>query len=114
MTIQKNLSNIMRAIRESRKLSIMELSEELGISRSLLQDILKGNSNPRIDTIEHIADTLAINPLTLLSSTYTEEQLETSILLLKAIDAISKLPPEQRAKCASLFYELIIQMDPET
>ena len=114
MTIQKNLSNMMRAIRESRNVSITQFSEELGISRSSLQDLLNGKSNPRIDTVEHIAESLAINPLTLLSAAYSEEQLETAILLLETIEAISRLPTEKRIKCASLFHELILQMEPKT
>ena len=55
MTLQKNMSNMMNAIRTSRKQSIAEFSEELGISRSSTQELLKGTGNPRMDTVEHLS-----------------------------------------------------------
>lgn len=114
MTLQENLSNMMNAIRTSRKQSIAEFSEELGISRSSTQELLKGTGNPRMDTVEHIAGRLNVDPLTLLSCSYSEKQLESTLLLLKTIDAFSKLPDEKKLKFASLFQELILLMESET
>ena len=56
MVLQKNLSAAMKVIRAARKQSITEFSEDLGIARSSLQDILNGTGNPRMDTVEYIAD----------------------------------------------------------
>ena len=114
MTLQKNLSNVMNAIRTSRHQSISEFSEELGISRSSMQELLKGNGNPRMDTIELIADRLHVNPLALLSGSYSEEHLEYIMLLLQTIDIVSKLPDEKKLKFASLFQELILLMESKT
>lgn len=108
MTLQKKLSNTMNALRISRRQSITEFSEELGVSRSCMQDLLKGNGNPRMDTVEHIANRLHMNPAALFSCSFTEEQLETALLLLQTVKVFSKLPEEERKRSAALFHELIL------
>lgn len=67
-----------------------------------------------MDTVEHIAHRLKVDPLTLLSCSYSEKQLESTLLLLKTIDAFSKLSDEKKLKFASLFQELILLMESET
>lgn len=114
MTLQKNLANVMKAIQTSRKLSIADFSEELGISRSSLQKLLNGNGNPRMDTVEHIAKRLKTNPTTLLSCSFTEEQWKASLLLLQPLDVVSKMPSEKRYMAAFLLHELILLLEPET
>nr|WP_305146633.1 helix-turn-helix transcriptional regulator [Anaerovorax odorimutans] len=104
----------MNAIRTSRGQSISEFSEELGISRSSAQKLLKGTGNPRMDTVEHIAGRLEVDPLTLLSFSSSEKHLESALLLLKTLDTVSELPSEKKLKFASLFQELILLMEPET
>ena len=66
MSIREILSIRLQEIREERGLSITDFSEELEISRTLLQAILSGKANPRADTIEHIAEKLQISPISLL------------------------------------------------
>lgn len=44
MSLQQNLSNFMNTIRLSRNQSITEFAEEIGVSRSEMQHILKGTS----------------------------------------------------------------------
>ena len=68
MDICENLARRLNEIRKERGLSISEFSEELEISRSGLQAILLCKANPRMDTIEHIAQKLDICPISLLSS----------------------------------------------
>ena len=106
MTLQQNLSNTMKAIRSIRKISITEFSEEIGVSRSEAQGILRGTSNPRLDTIQCIADNLNIDPLVLISS-FSETQLEVSLLLLKSFYFFSKLSSEEQKEAARLLNEFL-------
>ena len=96
----------MKAIRSIRKISITEFSEEIGVSRSEAQGILRGTSNPRLDTIQCIADNLNIDPLVLISS-FSETQLEVSLLLLKSFDFFSKLSSEEQKEAARLLNEFL-------
>ena len=74
MSIRENLSIRLQEIREERGLSITDFSEELEISRTLLQAILSGKANPRADTIEHIAEKLQISPISLLAPPSVSQQ----------------------------------------
>ncbi|MDN3018902.1 XRE family transcriptional regulator [Paenibacillus sp. BSR1-1] len=58
--IQGIISNNLRRIREKRKLSLEDLSIITGVSKSLLRQIEKEESNPTITTIWKIADGLKI------------------------------------------------------
>lgn len=107
MTLQQNLSNTMRAIRFARKQSITEFSEEIGVSRSEVQEILRGSSNPRLDTIQCIADNLHIDPIVLISSSITPNQLEVTLMLLKSFDFFHKLSSEEQDRADYLLKEFI-------
>ncbi|MFQ8602963.1 MAG: helix-turn-helix domain-containing protein [Anaerovoracaceae bacterium] len=111
MTLQRNLSNFMNAIRSSRKQSITEFAEEIGISRSEMQQILKGTCNLRIDTVKYIADKLNVDPLILLFPSYSKSQQEFALLLLNTLNAFSKLPKEKQDEAAKLFHKLILMME---
>jgi len=107
MEIQKNMSNIMNAIKESRRQSLTEFSEELEISRSSLQQLLDGTGNPSLHTIEHISQKLGIAPAALLLDPLEQSQQQITLLLLQTIDAVSKLDPEKRKLFAELFQQMI-------
>lgn len=111
VTLQRNLSNFMNAIRSSRKQSITEFAEEIGISRSEMQQILKGTCNLRIDTVKYIADKLNVDPLILLFPSYSKSQQEFALLLLNTLNAFSKLPKEKQDEAAKLFHKLILMME---
>lgn len=101
----------MNAIRSSRKQSITEFAEEVGISRSEMQQILKGKCNLRIDTIKYIANQLNVDPELLLFPPYSKPQHEFALLLLNTLSAFSKLPEEKQKEAARLFHELILMME---
>ncbi len=103
----------MNALRIRRRLSIAEFSEELGISRSSMQDLLNGNGNPRMDTLEHIAARLHMEPAALFSCTFSDAQTETALLLLQSLDAFSSLSEEKRKHAAELLLELILMIGSE-
>ena len=90
MTICENLGNYLNQHRLSSGKSITTLSEELGISRSSLQAILKGTANPRSDTLEQIAARLNIDLSAVKNGAMhttvlqlTEQQKQDLILLLE-------------------------------
>lgn len=111
MTLQENLSNTMRAIKKRRKLTISAFSKELGISRSAMQDILKGNGNPTIATVERIADHLEMKPSALFLCSNSEEGLDNAFFLLQTIDAFQHLDCEEKVKSAELFQDLIVLLN---
>lgn len=110
MSLQQNLSNFMNTIRLSRNQSITEFAEEIGVSRSEMQHILKGTYNPRIDTLKYIAKNLDVDPATLILPSYTEPQQDFALLLLRTLDAFLELPEDQQENAVYLFHQLILLM----
>ena len=68
MTICEALAKQLNIIRKERGMTVTEFSSHLEISRSSLQAILSCKANPRSDTIDHIADTLQVDPIALLAA----------------------------------------------
>lgn len=54
MVFQKRLAQRMRMCMDSENLTINDLAEKLGVSRSALADYLREKGNPRADTLELI------------------------------------------------------------
>lgn len=67
MGLQKNFSDNINAIHKIQGKTLAKFAEESGISRAALQEILKGTCNPRLDTVQQIANQLKVDPLMLLS-----------------------------------------------
>lgn len=102
MLLQKNLSSIMKMIYADRHQTLDEFSEELGISRTSLQKILKGTSNPTMDTIEQIAKELQVDPSELL---FPLDANTSSIA--RIIHKVSCLDPEQQQLFMMRFGEIV-------
>ncbi|NLD20592.1 MAG: helix-turn-helix transcriptional regulator [Clostridiales bacterium] len=107
MTLHNNLSASLNSFREMRELSINEFSQEIGMSKSETQKLLKATGNPRLDTVEHIAENLEVNSEILISPTYSASDFNSSLLLLKTVDCITNLSKEDQERAAYLFHELI-------
>ncbi len=105
MSLQKNLSDSLNAIHASRKQTLTAFAEELGISRSSLQEILKGNGNPRIDTIEQIAKQLHVDPLELLAS--SEDDLKLTLPLSQILGAASRLSDDKKQELTAAFNAIV-------
>ena len=99
MALRKNLADSMAAIRTERKKSLSEFAEELSISRSSLQDILKGKSNPTLSTVELIAKQLEVDPLLLLSCSKSE--MHATVYLAHLLDWFQQLSIEQQQEFAA-------------
>ncbi len=105
MALQKNLADSMAAIRTERKKSLSEFAEELSISRSSLQDILKGKGNPTLSTVELIARQLEVDPLLLLSC--SESEMRTTLYLAHLLDWFRQLSLERRQEFSTAVDTLI-------
>lgn len=101
--LAKNLQYIYH-LRKSQK---SEFSAELGIGSTTLQNILSGNSNVTLNTLELMAARMDISPLLLLSDQYNSQELGPAFLLLRTLDCFCALSQEDRAKAAALFCELV-------
>lgn len=107
MSIQENMADMLRAKRKLSGQSINEWADELGIAPSTLQDYLKGNGNPTVKMVEHLGEKMGINPVALLSGDIEPEQIQTVLLLLDTIQAVSILPQPKRLRFAEQFLELV-------
>ena len=107
MSIQDNMADMLRAKRKLSGQSIEEWAEELGIAQSTLQEYMKGNGNPTVKMVEHLAEQLEIDPIALISGKIESEQYEIILLMLDTVHAVSDLPQPRRLKFAELFLELV-------
>lgn len=99
MNLQKNFSTNMNVIHGSHSKTLTEFAEELCISRSSLQDILRGKCNPRIDTVEQIARQLGMDPLSLLS--YPD------LGSLSSIYGLPHISEDDKRELAAHFYAIV-------
>lgn len=98
MPINKNIAATMRRIKQERHLSIAELAELLGVTKSTAQLYLKGEGNPRADTLELLAQGCGLSITELVSDPLPGgEQAET---MVGAAQLLSGLPLEKREECA--------------
>lgn len=110
--LRKNFSDSLAAIRTERRKSLSEFAEELAISRSSLQDILKGKGNPTLSTVEFISDQLEMDPLMLLSC--PESEVRAAVYLAHLLDWFKQLPDDkQREFAAAVSTLLAILVEPE-
>lgn len=99
MSLRENFTNTISMIHTNQNKSLTEFADELCISRSSLQEILKGNSNPTLDTVEHIAKQLGFDPLALLS--YSKEQLHVMLFLSMFMEQLLTLPDEKKTSLST-------------
>lgn len=107
MGMLDNMADMLRALKESRGKTMEDLSEELGIAQSSLQDYLKGAGNPTVKMVEHMAEKLGISPIALVSGKMEPEQYQIVLLMADTVQAVSNLPQPKRLKFAELFLELV-------
>lgn len=111
MEISKNLSAVLVKFKEERGLSLTEFAEELGISRSALQEYISGEGVPRLSTIVILAQKLGMEPKELLSGTIlhktfaAEEQEAMLIQLLEGYAQHSKVVLQELRKLLGILAE---------
>ena len=94
-------------IKEKRGQSLTELSEDLEISRSALQEYLAGNGNPTLATVEHLAERLGIPSVALVSGTLPSGQFDVLMTLLDSLKLLSGLSADQRRRFTELLGEML-------
>ena len=90
MECSNNLSYNLKALRQIRQKTQTEFAQELGISKSTLQEIEHGK-NPNLDTLLCIANHLDIAPSLLLSNALPPTQLCVLTQLIRGMDWFSDL-----------------------
>lgn len=110
MPINENIADFLRRYKQEHHLSVLSLSELLGIATSATVTYLTGNCNPRSNTLDLIADKCGVSVAEIVSAYPWEwEQAE---IIVRAAAELGKLSGEQREKgiqhflaLASLFSE---------
>ena len=79
--LNKNVSVNLRRIRKSKQMSLDNVAQETGISKSMLGQIERGEANPTIGTIGKIISGLRVNFMDLIASPQEESYLVRRKLL---------------------------------
>ena len=85
-SLNQNLARNLRLVYQARRTTLVEFSRELGIGHSTLRNILHGQGNSTLSTVEQIAQSLGVAPQVLLTGQHTEDRLLSALLLLEAVD----------------------------
>lgn len=105
MPISENLAAMIKRIKDEHQMSMLELSRELGISKSSLESYISGAGNPRANTLELLAEKGGVSVAELVSG--LPSGWEEAEILLRAAKELGFLPPEQREQCVRLFLQLV-------
>ena len=99
MSIQKNIASKIRSALEQSNMTLAEFAEEIGISRSSLQEYLKEDANPRIDTVELLAEKLGYSPVELIS--------DMTAMELQDLQSLPELHPSIRPLAETCHREIL-------
>lgn len=102
----ENLSNNLIAIRRHKGLSQVGFAQQIGISKSTLQDLEKGRS-PRLDTVEYIAKQLDMPVCALISDALPPGQSSILSTLLHHIGHYTLWEPEDQTALLELSLRLV-------
>lgn len=112
--IQKNIGQNLKTIRKTRGLSLDSTAEATGVSKAMLGQIERGESNPTVTTLWKIAAGLQVS----FSSLISEEPTEVVFVPLSNIDPVTENNGEYRVYSIFPFdprkkFEIyIIELDP--
>lgn len=105
MQVKENVAQMILQYKISHKLSLLGLSEELGMAPSSVQSYLKEEVNPRLDTLELLAKKLDTSVMELISGPSPEW--ERAAAIVRAAREFRDLTPEQAEKGIQLFLSLV-------
>ena len=111
-SLNQSLTRNLRLIYRARRTTLEEFSCELGIGHSTLRNILRGQGNSTLGTVEQIAQNLGIAPQVLLTNQNTEECLLSALLILEAVGCLRPLDPGQKRQTALLLSQLLELLPP--
>ena len=99
MSINKNISDFIRRYKDEHQMSISEIAEELSITRSSVQLYLKGQGNPRADTLDLLAEKCGVSAAEIISAPAPGWE--------RVARLFGDLPLEQRERIIPLFLALV-------
>ncbi len=105
MSIKDNFSDFLRRYQEVQELSVSDFARELDIAKSALEIYLKGSGNPRLDTLEHLAEKCGVTAAEIISDPLPGQ--EQSEIIIQAAKEFADLPPERRERGLQLFHDLM-------
>ena len=111
-SLNQNLTRNLRLVYQARRTTLVEFSRELGIGHSTLRNILHGQGNSTLSTVEQIAQSLGVAPQVLLTGQHTEDRLLSALLLLEAVDCLKPLDPGQQKQAPILLSQLLELLPP--
>ena len=111
-SLNQNLTRNLRLVYQARRTTLGEFSRELGIGHSTLRNILHGQGNSTLSTVEQIAQSLGVAPQVLLTGQHTEDRLLSALLLLEAVDCLKPLDPGQQKQASILLSQLLELLPP--
>lgn len=111
-SLNQNLTRNLRLVYQARRTTLVEFSRELGIGHSTLRNILHGQGNSTLSTVEQIAQSLGVAPQVLLTGQHTEDRLLSALLLLEAVDCLKSLDPGQQKQASILLSQLLELLPP--
>ena len=109
-SLNQNLTRNLRLVYQARRTTLEEFSCELG--HSTLRNILHGQGNSTLGTVEQIAQNLGVAPQVLLTGQHTEDRLLSALLLLEAVDCLKPLDPGQQRQASILLSQLLELLPP--
>ena len=111
-SLNQNLTRNLRLVYQARRTTLVEFSRELGIGHSTLRNILHGQGNSTLSTVEQIAQSLGVAPQVLLTGQHTEDRLLSALLLLEAVDCLKPLDPGQQKQASIQLSQLLELLPP--
>lgn len=99
------MSKNVKAYRTLRKQTQIEFAQEIGISKSTLQDIEHGKS-PTLDTVQCISQHLGIPLSILLSDTIPPTQLEVITRMIQGFDWFARCSKETQEEVLNSILEV--------
>ena len=111
-SLNQNLTRNLRLVYQARRTTLEEFSCELGIGHSTLRNILHGQGNSTLGTVEQIAQNLGVAPQVLLTGQHTEDRLLSALLLLEAVDCLKPLDPGQQRQASIPLSQLLELLPP--
>ena len=86
------LGEKIKALRKNRKWSLDHLAQKVGVSQPFLSGVERGDKNPRLETLENIAEALSVSPALLQHPDIDIERLQE---VSEIVTEISTLPDEK-------------------
>lgn len=110
MDLSANMAEFFRKFAAKHNMSISKLQIIVDVSRNTFYAYARGEGNPSLSSINCIADSLGVDPITILLGIYDPGGSKVSVLLLDTIRGVSELTPEDRQRFIKLFIREMMRL----